>query len=105
MFDDYIVLEFVVSNTLENVILGDVTVTLEIESGSLQVMQVISANQIKTGEKASIFITVAKDPEVRIAPSNIIGYLKYKVTEFSGKNKTAEYDDEYQLEDVKISLR
>lgn len=100
LFDDYIVLEFAVKNTLENNVLFDVTVDLQFDSEDLKTMQIISINQIKTNDTASVFVTVAKNPEFKIIISNVSSFLKFRIAEFSGKTKVSEYEDEYQLEDV-----
>jgi len=101
-FDDYLVLEFNIKNTLDSQVLSDVHVELQFDSDDLKVMQVVSLKQIKSNESGSVFITVAKNPEFKIIMANVQGFLKFKVQEFSGNNKTAEYDDEYQLEDVNL---
>jgi len=85
---------------LDSQVLCDVHVDLQFDSEDLKVMQVISLKQIKSNESGSVFITVAKNPEFKMIMANVQGFLKFKVQEFSGNNKTAEYDDEYQLEDV-----
>lgn len=105
-FDDYMVLEFSVSNALENSALSAVTVDLQFDSELLKTVQVLSINQIKTGESASIFVTLAKHPEYKIVTVSISSFLKFKITEFAadGKTKQAEYDDEYQLDDFQITV-
>jgi len=103
-FDEYLVLEFSVKNTLDSQVLCDVNVDLQFDTDDLKVMQVISLKQIKSGETGSVFITVAKNPEFKMIMSNVQGFLKFKVQEFSGNTKTAEYDDEYQLEDFTINV-
>jgi len=101
LFDDYIVLEFAVKNTLENNVLFDVTVDLQFDSEDLKTMQIISVNQIKTNDTSSVFVTVAKNPEFKIIIANVSSFLKFRIAEFSGNTKVSEYEDEYQLEDVR----
>ena len=96
-------MEFPIKNTLDNHVLSDVTVDIQLDTDGLQMMQVISVNQIKTNETASVFVTIAKDPEQKIVISTIASFLKFRIAELSGDGKTkiTEYEDEYQLEEVK----
>jgi len=104
LFDEYIVLEFAVKNTLENNVLFDVTVDLQFDTDDLKTMQIISINQIKTNDTSSVFVTVAKNPEFKIIIANVSSFLKFRIAEFSGNTKVSEYDDEYQLEDFSITV-
>lgn len=104
LFDEYIVLEFSVKNTIESQVLSDVHVDMQFDTDDLKVMQMVSLKQIKSNDTGSIFITIAKNPEFKIIMANVQSFLKFKVTEYSGNNKTAEYDDEYQLEDFSINV-
>lgn len=85
--------------------MADVHVDLQFDTDDLKTMQIISLKQIKAHETGSVFVTVAKNPEFKIVMGNVQSFLKFKVQEFSGSAKTAEYDDEYQLEDVNSCLK
>lgn len=89
---------------LENHVLFDVTVDVQIDVDDLKPMQIISVNQIKTHDTASVFVTVAKNPEFKIIIATINSFLKFKIAEFSsdGKTKLTEYEDEYQLDEVNL---
>lgn len=103
-FDEYIVLEFSIKNTLDSQVLCDVHVDMQFDTEDLGVKQMVLLKQIKSNETGSIFVTVAKNPEFKIIMANVQSFLKYKVQEFSGNTKTAEYEDEYQLEDFSINV-
>lgn len=103
--DEYILLEYVVQNTLDNHVLSDVHVEITFDTDDLKMMQVISLKQIKSGETGSVFVTVAKNPEFKIVMSTVQSFLKFRVSEYtSGGNKTAEYEDDYQLEDFSVNV-
>jgi len=98
-FDNYIVLEFIVGNTLEDTAIKNVSVETKYESEVLQTVQVISVKEIKTNTSASVLVSIAKHPEYKIVVCNFQAFLKYTVVEYVGGKQSAEYEDEYQLED------
>ena len=78
----------------------DVNVDVQLESDDLKIMQVISVNQIKTNDTASVFVTIAKNPELKVVITTVNSFMKFRIAEFSGTSKVSEYDDEYQLDEV-----
>lgn len=69
-FDDNIVLEFIVGNTLEDTTITDVRVELKFESEEMEEVQMVSVNEIKTNTSGSVFITIATHPEHKIVLGN-----------------------------------
>ena len=79
---------------------------LHFQNDNLKLINSTFINEIKANEAGNAYIILAKHPEYRIITfSTINSFLKFKAREVSsdGRPKGAEYDDEYQLEEVNIT--
>ena len=87
-------------------VLKDVNVDLHFQNENLKLMNSTFINEIKANEAGNAYVILAKHPEYRIITfSTTDSFLKFKAREVStdGRPKGAEYDDEYQLEEVYIA--
>jgi coatomer protein complex subunit gamma len=106
-FDEYLLLEFNVTNTLSNHLLKDVTVDINFSNENLKIMTGTSVNEIKGGDSGNAYVVIAKNPELRVIPFTATDcFLKFKARDVGadGKPKGAEYEDEYQLEEVTLGV-
>jgi hypothetical protein len=77
-----------------------VTADLQINNENLKITHIFAANEIKYNQTSSIFLVIARNPEMRIVTNTSNCFLKFKVVEVAGDTVQAQYDDEYQIEDV-----
>lgn len=70
-FDNHIILEYKIKNTLENVALSDVGVELTIKNPNLQFERVVPAKKIESGCASNIFVGLVFNPNLRLVSSTI----------------------------------
>jgi len=63
MFDDYIVLEFSVTNNSDEHDISDVQITIDFENDDLQVAEEFTNQYINQGSTGSVYISIARNPE------------------------------------------
>ncbi|CAD8045387.1 unnamed protein product [Paramecium sonneborni] len=97
-FDNHIILEYKVKNTLDNVTLNDVSLELTIKNQNLQFERIVPAKQIQPQCVSNILVGLQFNPNLRLVQSNIQSILTFTVNE----NGTS-YQDEYQTEDFMIT--
>lgn len=104
LFDENMVLEFMVTSTLENTQLVDLRVEVETNLDNLQVQHVERLPCLKNGETRSVRLGLALDPENRVAVTQVECFLRCTMNEYQGNDLVADYEEEYQLEDLEINL-
>eukprot|EP01017_Pseudomicrothorax_dubius_P028770 TRINITY_DN3444_c0_g1_i1.p1 TRINITY_DN3444_c0_g1~~TRINITY_DN3444_c0_g1_i1.p1 ORF type:complete len:808 (-),score=249.76 TRINITY_DN3444_c0_g1_i1:153-2516(-) len=104
MFDSFILLELKVRNKLVNQILKDVCAEIVLSTNDLKIAHIFKAELIRPDQTGSIFISIAKNPELRIILTKANCYLKYVVCETNSRGEiTNSYDDEYMIDDIEIN--
>ena len=108
-FSGCLVLEFTINNTLSDVSLSDVTVSLHVEGTSLESLThkedgilMYPSRKIDKNSSGVTYLVLKKLKGSRKA--SIPAMLKYKVTEYQGDSVLAVFDDEYQIENIQIEL-
>lgn len=108
-FEECVILEFIINNTLSDVSLSDVTVNLHLEGSSLESLLkkangvlMYPASKIEKNGTGVTYVRLQKLPGARKA--SIPTVLKSKVTEFQGENALAVFEDDYQIENIVIEL-
>jgi len=106
-FDNYVVLEFNVTNTLADHVLREVNVEFNLQNDNLKLVNATSINEIRANDNSNCYLIIAKNPEFKILAFNSGDcFMKFKVREVGpdGKPRGAEYDDEYQLEEFSVGV-
>ena len=106
VFEEHIVLQFIVQNTLDDQRLDNVTVSVETESDLYQVTGEIAAEQIKYGETGNCFAVVERNTSESIASCRFNCEMKFAITQVdpaTGEEESEPYDEEYPLEDLEVS--
>lgn len=94
-FDEHIVLEFLVKNTVANSILEDVKVKLVLNSEEVDVALTVPASEIKYNETSNLYIGIARNPENKIVGFSSPCYLAFTVKELAANGSvSSEYADE-----------
>ncbi|GMH77562.1 hypothetical protein TrST_g5707 [Triparma strigata] len=106
IFNEHVVLQFKVQNTVDSQRLDNVTMALEGESEILTVSGEIACESIPYGEAGSCFTVLDRDVSVGIAPSAFTCELHFTavgVDPMSGEEEGDSYEEEYAVEDLEIA--
>lgn len=109
IFEQHVVLQFTVLNTIDDQRLRDVTVNVDVnESEVYSVETVVPAPIARYGEKSSCFVCLSRIGD--ITPATLSCQLNFKVVQVNPTTGDVEgdddgYDEEYPLENLELSTR
>jgi coatomer subunit gamma len=110
IFENHVVLQFSVVNTIDDQMLKDVIVACEVsEDEGYSVECEIKAPAAKYGDKATCYVCLARSEEVGAGAPAVIGCeLKFRVVQVDPNNGEVEgdeegYEDDYALESMEIN--
>jgi len=106
VFEEHIVLQFIVQNTIDDQRLDNVTVAVESDAGIFEAAGEIAAEQIKYGDTANCFTVLQRNMDEPLASSTFNCELKFTVVQVdpaTGEEEGAGFEEEYPLEDLEIS--
>eukprot|EP01083_Nonionella_stella_P093108 260786_1 len=107
IFDNHVVLQFIVQNTIEDQRLENVSVTMETESELFDCIGEIPCEAIAYGATASCFTILERDKEQPLAPAAFACELKFSVVQVdrvTGEEEGEAYEEDYPLENLEIFL-
>lgn len=107
IFDNHVVLQFNVQNTIDDQRLENVTVMLEDTNGELyEVTGEIPAQAIKYGETGSCFTLLQRNEGAPIETNEFNCTLHFNVVQVdpaTGEDESEAFEEEYPLEDLEVS--
>jgi coatomer protein complex subunit gamma len=106
VFESHIVLQFNVTNTIDDQRLENVKVVLENDGGVFDVAGEIVAPSIKYGESGNCFSLLQRNMDSVLEPSAFMCTLHFNVVQVdpsSGEDEGEPFDEEYPLEELEIS--
>ncbi|KAL0261621.1 coatomer subunit gamma [Diplodia seriata] len=110
IFNEHIVLQYEIKNTLPDTVLADVTMVVtpadEEESG-LEEEFIIPAPALKTDEPGTVYVSFKRtEGEATYVASSFTNILKFTLKEIdpsTGEPEEGGYEDEYQVEDLDLN--
>ena len=106
IFEDNIVLQFIVQNTIDDQRLDNVTVAVDTDSGLFEAAGEIAAEQIKYGDTVNCFTVLQRNADEPLATCNFTCELHFSVVQVdpaTGEEEGDGFEEEYPLEDLEIS--
>ena len=106
VFEEHIVLQFIVQNTIDDQRLDNVTVAVESDAGIFEAAGEIAAEQIKYGDTVNCFTVLQRNMDEPLASSNFNCELHFTVVQVdpaTGEEEGEGFEEEYPLEDLEIS--
>ena len=106
IFEDHVVVQFLVQNTLDDQRLDNVTVSVETEPGIYEVTGEIAAEHIKYGDIGNCFAVVERNTSESITASKFSCEMKFAITQIdpaTGEEEGEPYDEEYPLEELEVT--
>jgi coatomer subunit gamma len=107
IFQQHIVLQFTVQNTIEDQRLDNVTVLVDdSESQSFTASGEIAGNEIKYGDTKNCFTVLERNAGSPLVPSTFTCELRFTVVQVDATTGEAEgdtFEEEYPLEDLQIT--
>mmetsp|Transcript_14599 Transcript_14599/g.31460 ORF Transcript_14599/g.31460 Transcript_14599/m.31460 type:complete len:945 (-) Transcript_14599:205-3039(-) len=106
IFDDHVVLQFIVQNTIEDQRLDNVIVAVDTDSSLFEVAGEIAAEKIKYGDTANCFTVLQLNTDESLASCRFSCELKFSIVQVdpaTGEEESEPYEEEYPLEDLEIS--
>ena len=106
VFEEHIVLQFIVQNTIDDQRLDNVTVAVESDAGIFEAAGEIAAEQIKYGDTVNCFTVLQRNMDEPLASSNFNCELHFTVVQVdpaTGEDEGEGFEEEYPLEDLEIS--
>jgi coatomer subunit gamma len=107
IFQNHVVLQFSVQNTIEDQRLDNVTVLVDdSDSEIFSASGEIACNGIKYGETKHCFTVLERNAELQLTPSSFTCELRFTVTQVDPATGEAEgdaFEEEYPLEDLEIA--
>mmetsp|Transcript_29994 Transcript_29994/g.87622 ORF Transcript_29994/g.87622 Transcript_29994/m.87622 type:complete len:946 (-) Transcript_29994:90-2927(-) len=106
IFEEHIVLQFIVQNTLDDQRLDNVTVSVESDSDFYEVTGEIAADQIKYGEIGNCFAVLERKMTESLASCQFSCEMKFAITQIdpaTGEEEGEPYEEEYPLEDLEVT--
>lgn len=102
MFENNIILEYLIENTLDNIVLRDISIQTELNCDNLQIQDIQSITELKPKSKGRLLLGLAVNPESRIPITTINSFMNCSVNEIQNGQAVNGYTEEYQLEDMEI---
>jgi coatomer protein complex subunit gamma len=106
VFEENIVLQFSVQNTIDDQRLENVTVMLESDGDLFEVIGEIPSTSIKYGETGHCFTVIQRNLDVPLEPTTFSCNLHFNVVQVdpaSGEDESEAFEEEYPLEELEIS--
>lgn len=106
VYEEHVVLQFNVENTIDDQRLENVTVMLESDGGVFEVTGEIPAPGIKYGEMGTCFTVLERNADVAFESSEFASSLHFNVVQVdpaTGEAESDSFEEEYPLEDLLIS--
>jgi coatomer protein complex subunit gamma len=106
VFEENIVLQFSVQNTIDDQRLENVTVMLESDGDLFDVIGEIPSTSIKYGETGNCFTVIQRNLDVPLEPTTFSCNLHFNVVQVdpaSGEDESEAFEEEYPLEELEIS--
>lgn len=106
VFEENIVLQFSVQNTIDDQRLENVTVMLEGDGDLFEVIGEIPSTSIKYGETGHCFTVIQRNLDVPLEPTTFSCNLHFNVVQVdpaSGEDESEAFEEEYPLEELEIS--
>jgi coatomer protein complex subunit gamma len=105
IYDNHIVIQFITQNTIEDQRLENVSVTVENDSDSFNVIGEMPAKSISYGNTESCFTILERNSNMPITALCLQCELKFTIVQVdpsSGEVEGESYEEEYPLEDLEI---
>jgi coatomer protein complex subunit gamma len=106
IFEDHVVLQFIVQNTIDDQRLDNVTVAVDGDSDLFEAAGEIPAEHIKYGDSANCFTVLRRDGGSSLAPTNFTCELHFTVVQVdpaTGEEEGDGFEEEYPLEDLEVA--
>jgi len=106
IFEEHIVLQFIVQNTLDDQRLDNVTVSTETESDLYEVTGEVAAEKVAFGSTGNCFTVLERNRAESIGSCIFNCEMKFALTQIdpaTGEEEGEPYDEEYPLEDLEVS--
>eukprot|EP00980_Cylindrotheca_fusiformis_P012278 scaffold3001_cov122-Cylindrotheca_fusiformis.AAC.3 len=107
IFQNHVVLQFSVQNTIDDQRLDNVTVLVDdSHADAFTASGEVPVSGIKYGENKSCFTVLERNPDVELSPSQFTCELRFTVVQVdpaSGEEEGETFEEEYPLEDLEIS--
>jgi len=106
VYEDHLVLQFNVENTIDDQRLENVTVMLESDSGVFEVTGEIPATGIKYGEMGTSYTVLKRQDDGPLETTEFASSLHFNVVQVdpaTGEAESDSFEEEYPLEDLLIS--
>jgi len=106
VYEEHLVLQFNVENTIDDQRLENVTVMLESDSGVFEVTGEIPAPEIKYGGMGTSYTVLKRQEDVPLETTEFTSSLHFNVVQVdpaTGESESDSFEEEYPLEDLLIS--
>eukprot|EP00828_Plagiopyla_frontata_P025127 TRINITY_DN320_c0_g1_i2.p1 TRINITY_DN320_c0_g1~~TRINITY_DN320_c0_g1_i2.p1 ORF type:complete len:620 (+),score=92.92 TRINITY_DN320_c0_g1_i2:335-2194(+) len=106
IFQNHIVIEFKIKNTLTNLLLKNMTVQVNFNSEELEICDLVPAPQLQPSQSSNVVIGFRKNETARIIQAHSTCFLNFIAAEVhpqTGK-EINNYDDEFQVDDLDITI-
>lgn len=106
VYEEHVVLQFNVENTIDDQRLENVTVMLESDSGVFEVTGEIPAPEIKYGGMGTSYTVLKRQEDVPLETTEFTSSLHFNVVQVdpaTGESESDSFEEEYPLEDLLIS--
>ncbi|KAF2861481.1 Coatomer, gamma subunit [Piedraia hortae CBS 480.64] len=110
IFQEHIVLQFDIKNTLADYVLADVSVLCVAEAGDessseLEEEFIIPAPLLRPDEPGTVFVSLARDSEAYTVASftNTLKFTLKEIDPTTSEPEESGYEDEYQVEDLTLA--
>lgn len=108
LFKSHIVLQFDVKNTVDGIVLSDVSVisTPSSENEDISEEFIIPTPLLKTDEPGTVYVSFERPTSPAFIAASFTNVLKFTIKEIdpsTGEPEESGYEDEYQIEDLELT--
>ncbi|CCI47577.1 unnamed protein product [Albugo candida] len=107
VFPGYIVLQYKVTNTVDDQLLSNIHINLSLDSDDIwQIHSIIPVKELRYGKNASCYVCLEYIGDGSYPAVQVANELKFKVHEVNTASGEAEddgFDEEYPLEDMEVA--
>lgn len=105
IFDKHIVIEFTIENTLDDIILENVTVNSQFDSDEFAEEFILPIDSLQPHSKGKVYLSISRpeDEDEKYLLTTISNSLSYITKDVDAEEGEEGFPDEYQIEDLSLT--
>lgn len=103
IFSNHVVIQYKVENTLEDIILENVSIGTQTETELLTEEFTLPIERLEPMGKASVYVSFNKSEEVSYEQIDFVNTLVYETKDLDAEEGEEGFPDEYQIDDLSIT--